>query len=180
MAPGGRHGNEIQHMSPETEFMSWLRNAHAMEMQAIQILENQARRIDSYPELRERIVEHLEETRAQAEMLERCIERHGTTSSPLKDSAAAFLGNMQALSGLFFGDEVLKGAIGSYTFEHLEIAAYRSLISAAEELGDAETARVCRQILHQEEAMAGWLEGHLPDVTRQYLQRQRSGEPAKR
>ena len=167
-------------MSPESELMSWLRDAHAMEMQAIQMLENQARRIENYPDLRSRILEHLEETRGQAEMLEHCMERHGTTSSPLKDSAAAFLGNVQALGGLFFGDEVVKGAIASYTFEHLEIAAYRSLIGAAEELGEEETARVCREILRQEEAMAGWLERHLPEVTRQYLRRERTGEPAKR
>jgi ferritin-like metal-binding protein YciE len=113
-------------------------------------------------------------------MLERCIERHGTMSSPLKDSAAAFIGNMQALGGAFMGDEVVKGAIASYTFEHLEIAAYRSLIGAAEELGDGETARVCSEILRQEEAMAGWLERHLPEITRQYLRRQGAGEPAKR
>ena len=128
-------------MSPETELRSWLRDAHAMEMQAIQILENQARRIETYPDLRGRILEHLEETRTQAEMLERCIERHGTTTSPLKDTAAALIGNMQALGGAFMGDEVVKGTIGSYTFEHLEIAMYRSLIGAAEELGD----RACLQ-----------------------------------
>ncbi len=167
-------------MSLESEFMSWLRDAHAMEMQAIQILENQARRIENYPDLRSRILEHLEETRAQAEMLERCIEQHGTMSSPLKDSAAAFLGNMQALGGALMGDEVVKGVIASYTFEHLEIAMYRSLIGAAEKLGDAETARVCSEILRQEEAMAGWLERHLPEVTRQYLRRVGTGEPAKR
>jgi len=167
-------------MSPETDLMRWLRDAHVMEVHAIQMLEKQARRIENYPDLRNRILEHLEETRAQAEMLERCIERHGTTSSPLKDSAAAFLGNVQALSGLLFGDEVVKGAIASYTFEHLEIAAYRSLIGAAEELGDGETARVCSEILRQEEAMAGWLERHLPEVTRQHLRRQSTGEPAKR
>lgn len=167
-------------MSPETELISWLRDAHAMEMQAIQILESQARRIESYPDLRNRILEHLEETRAQAELLERCIDQHGATTSPFKDSAAAFLGNMQALSGAFFGDEVVKGAIASYTFEHLEIAVYRSLTGAAEELGDSETARVCSEILRQEEAMAGWLERHLPEITRQYLRRQSTGEPAKR
>jgi ferritin-like metal-binding protein YciE len=167
-------------MSSTPELMNWLRDAHAMEMQAIQILENQARRIENYPELRNRILEHLEETEAQAEMLERCIERHGTTSSALKDTAAAFIGNMQALSGLFVGDEVVKGAIFSYTFEHLEIASYRSLIGAAEELGEHETARVCREILHQEEAMARWLERHLPEVTRQYLRRELVGAQAKR
>lgn len=81
--------------------------------------------IESYPDLQGRILEHLEETRLQADELERCIRRLGTATSPLKDSAAAFIGNMQALSGLFLGDEVVKGAMASYTFEHLEIASYR-------------------------------------------------------
>jgi ferritin-like metal-binding protein YciE len=179
-ASGSSDRQEESEMSPESELMNWLRDAHAMEMQAIQILGNQARRIESYPELRNRILEHLEETEAQAEMLERCIERRGTTSSVLKDRAAAFLGNVQALGGAFFGDEVVKGAITSYTFEHLEIAAYRSLIGAAEEFGDDDTARICSEILRQEEAMAGWLERQLPELTRQYLRRVRAGEPAKR
>lgn len=167
-------------MAPETAITNWLRDAHAMEMQAIQILKNQAQRIETYPDLRGRILEHLEETRAQAELLERCLERLGTTVSPFKDSAAAFVGNLQALGGAFMGDEVVKGAIGSYTFEHLEIAVYRSLVGAAEEIGDAETARVCREILRQEEAMAGWLEEHLPEITRRYLRRASAGESAKR
>ena len=51
-------------MSAETELIGWPRDAHAMEMQAIQILENQARRIGSCPDLRNRIHEQLE--RAQA------------------------------------------------------------------------------------------------------------------
>src|SRR5690606_39215762 len=123
---GATSSGKVSTMAPETAITNWLRDAHAMEMQAIQILKNQAQRIETYPDLRGRILEHLEETRAQAELLERCLERLGTTVSPFKDSAAAFVGNLQALGGAFMGDEVVKGAIGSYTFEHLEIAVYRS------------------------------------------------------
>lgn len=162
------------------QMVSWLSNAHAMEMQAIQILENQARRIESYVELQTRILEHLEETRSQLEKVERCIERYGSTPSRLKDAGAMFIANMQALGGAFMPDEVVKGSIMSYVFEHLEIACYRSLIGAAEELGDAETAGICTEILRQEEAMAGWLEQRLPDLTREYLRRQRAGTHAKR
>lgn len=129
------------------QMISWLGDAHAMDMQAIQILENQARRIENYPDLRNRILEHLEETRGQIERLERCIERYEGAPSSLKDAAAAMFGNLQALGGALIGDEVVKGSIVSYTFEHLEIACYRSLIGAAEELGDAETARICTGIL---------------------------------
>jgi ferritin-like metal-binding protein YciE len=162
------------------QMVSWLGDAHAMEMQALQILDNQSWRIESYPDLQKRILEHLEETRSQVERVERCIERYGSMPSGLKDAGAMFIGNMQALGGAFMPDEVVKGSIMSYVFEHLEIACYRSLIGAAEELGDIETAEVCTEILREEEAMADWLEKQLPEVTREFLRRQCAGQHAKR
>lgn len=47
----------------------------------------------------------------------------------------------------------------------------RALIAAAEVCGDAETKRVCEQILVQEEAMAQWLAERLPDTVRKFLVR---------
>jgi ferritin-like metal-binding protein YciE len=87
----------------------------------------------------------------------------------------------QAMSGLFVGDEIVKGSLASYTFEHMEIASYNILIAAAETVGDSETARVCRQILSEEEAMAAWLMDHLGSTTKQYLSREQiPGATAKR
>ena len=100
--------------------------------------------------------------------------------SGLKDAGAMLIGNLQALGGAFMPDEVVKGSIMSYVLEHLEIACYRSLIGAAEELGHAETAAVCSEILREEEAMAGWLEQRLPDLTREFLRRRDAGQHAKR
>jgi ferritin-like metal-binding protein YciE len=162
------------------QMVSWLSDAHAMEMQALRILDNQSRRIESYPDLQKRILEHLEETREQLAKVERCIERYGSMPSRLKDAGAMLIGNMQALGGAFMADEVVKGSIMSYVFEHLEIACYRSLIGAAEDLDDADTAAVCTEILREEEAMAGWLERRLPEVTREFLRRQRAGQHPKR
>ena len=79
--------------------VSWLSNAHAMGMQAPQILD-QSRRIESYPDLQERILEHLQEGRT-------LIERYGSTPSSLKDAGAMFIGNMQALGGALMPDEVV-------------------------------------------------------------------------
>jgi ferritin-like metal-binding protein YciE len=42
--------------------VSWLSNAHSTEMQAPQILD-QSWRVESHPDLQERILEHLEVTR---------------------------------------------------------------------------------------------------------------------
>lgn len=68
-------------------------------------------------------------------------------------------------------DEVVKGAMSSYVFEQMEIAAYTTLRAAAQHCGDTETARVCDAILPQEQAMAAWLAEHLPQITVAFLSR---------
>ena len=157
----------------------WLRDAHAMEEQAETMLKAQATRLDHYPELRQRIEQHITETQSQARRLEECMKRVGTDASAFKDLGAKMMATMQGLGGVFTADEVVKGAMAGYTFEHFEISAYTSLIGAAEEAGDPQTAAVCRDILREEEAMADWLKERLPMITREYLAREAAGEPAK-
>ena len=152
--------------------MQWLRDAHAMEMQAVQMLSGMAGRIKSYPMLQARIEQHIEETKNQASMIERCITARGGDTSKMKDAAAQLLATAQALSGMFAGDEVMKGSLAGYTFEHMEIASYRILIAAAEALGDQQTAMTCRQILQEEEAMAEWLAENIGPLTKEFLDRQ--------
>lgn len=77
----------------------------------------------------------------------------------------------QGMSGMFVEDEIVKGAMASYTFEHMEASAYRVLIAAAEAVGDAQTKAVCEHILKEELSMASDLEAQLPDLTRKYLSR---------
>jgi len=153
----------------------WLRDAHAMEEQAEQMLKAQAGRIENYPDLATRIRQHLEETHSQRERLERCIARRGGATSAVKDITAKFTAMMQGLGGMMAGDEVMKGTLASYAFEHFEIAAYRILVAAAEAAGDMETARVCESICQEEEDMAAWLMDHIPEVTRIYLAREDAG-----
>jgi ferritin-like metal-binding protein YciE len=153
-------------------FMSWLRDAHAMEEQAEQVLSSLARRIDSYPELKTQIERHLEVTRKQAERLRGCIERRKGAPSTIKGTMAKMLGVAQGLSGLFVGDEVVKGVLATYTFEHMEIASYKILIAAAGKVGDSETKKVLEESLHEEEEMAKWLEHHFNPVTLQFLGRE--------
>jgi ferritin-like metal-binding protein YciE len=149
--------------------MDWLRDAHAMEEQAEQMLSATASRIQHYPVLKAKLESHLAETRRQGQLIRGCIERRGGDTSTLKDLAGKVTAMAQGLSGLFVSDEIVKAAMASYTFEHFEIASYRTLIGAARALGDTETARVCEEILVEEEAMAAWLQEHLPLVTGQFL-----------
>ena len=71
---------------------------------------------------------------------------------------------------MFATDEVMKGGMVSYAFEHFEMSAYIALIEAARVVGDSITEQVCQDILQQEKDMAQWLEQHLPSTTRRFLE----------
>lgn len=144
----------------------WLRDAHAMEEQAETMLNSQVKRLENYPQLRDGFARHLEETRSHAKRIEGCLDRLGESTSAIKDAGAKMVAAAQGLSGMFAGDEVMKGTLAGYTFEHMEIASYRMLMTAAEEAGDPETRSVCEGILQEEEAMAEWLASHMPETTR--------------
>lgn len=152
-------------------FLDWLRDAHAMEEQAETMLKAMEGRLEHYPELRTRITQHIQETQHQSERLRHCIQDAGGDTSLLKDMAGKVMASMQGFSGAMASDEVVKGAMFSYAFEHMEIAAYRNLISAARIIGDARTAQVCEEILAEEIAMASWLEEHMGSVVSQFLMR---------
>jgi len=149
----------------------WLRDAHAMEQQAEQMLNAQADRLEHYPELKARIVQHIEETRGQQALLDECMTRRGVSNSVLKDLGGKLMAFGQAVGGMTVSDEVVKGAMAGYVFENLEIASYTALIAAAQQAGDATTQAACERIIVQEKAMAAWLLEHLPQLTQAFLVR---------
>jgi ferritin-like metal-binding protein YciE len=149
----------------------WLRDAHAMEEQAEKMLNAQADRLEHYPALRARIVQHIEETKGQQRLLDECLTRRGISNSVLKDMGGKLMAFGQAVGGMTASDEVVKGAMAGYVFENLEIASYTSLIGAAKAVGDTATQAACEQILVQEKAMAAWLLEHLPEITQAFLAR---------
>jgi ferritin-like metal-binding protein YciE len=142
-----------------------LRNQHAVENQAIELLERQLGRMDAFPEMKARIQRHLEESRAQAQRLDQLLEQHGTSASTVKDTVMSFMGNMAALAHTPAPDEVIKNTIANFAFEHFEIAAYKSLIALAEQIGDTNGVRVLTTSLQEEEAMAGWIDEHIAPTT---------------
>ena len=167
--------------TPREHLLAWLRDAHAMEQQAEMMLSSQIDRLEHYPDLRSRLALHLDETRAQRELVKGCIARLGGDSSLIKDAIGKVVAFGQGLSGVFVEDEVMKGALASYAFEHMEIASYTMLVAAADVAGDRETARVCGQILKEEEAMAEWLCLQMPNLVRAFLTlEQMPGVAAKR
>ncbi|AEA62570.1 ferritin-like domain-containing protein [Burkholderia gladioli] len=149
----------------------WLRDAHAMEEQAGTLLTAMARRLEHYPELKARIEQHLGDTREQQRLVRECVGRRGSDVSVLKDFGARSLAALQAFTAMFSTDEVIKNAISGFAFENFEVAAYRTLITAARAAGDAQTLAICERILSEEVAMANWMEQHLPEIVNAYLAR---------
>jgi ferritin-like metal-binding protein YciE len=153
-------------------YVTGLRNAHALEKEAMQLIERQLERLEDYPELRERMREHLEETLHQQKRLDEILDRMDEARSTLKDAAMAFMGNVAALAHAPASDEVLKNTFANLAFENYEVAAYRSLITLAESCGDQSAAELLGQSLEEERAMARWIDEHVPEITRAYLQRE--------
>lgn len=153
---------------PET-IVNWLKDAHAMEQNLIQVLESHARDARNHPQMHERLQQHLEQTRHHADLVEGCLKRLGSSPSTIKSGMGSITGAFQGISTSPAKDELVKNVLADYASEHFEIASYKSLMSGAEAVGDMETARVCQQILRDEESMASWLEQQIPVATREYL-----------
>lgn len=161
-------------------FIAWLKGAHAMEEQAITMLAAQTRRLENYPDLKARMLSHLDETRQQAEDLQALLNRLSGAPSVIKDIAGRIAATVQGIPGLLMSDEVVKFTAAAYAFEHLEIATYRMLIAAADELGETEAQALLERILAEEMAMAAWLDDNLDPITRVFLMRDERDLQAKR
>jgi ferritin-like metal-binding protein YciE len=155
-----------------------LRNAHAVESQALEILERQAESLKGYPDVQARIQAHLGETEGQLTRLEQCLEMLDEEPSAMKDTALATLGNFMALANSMSDDAILKNSFASYSFEHYEIAAYESLLELAELTEERDMVPLLQQSLAEERAMANWLGQNVRPMTRQYISRRHVGDQA--
>jgi len=153
-----------------------LRNAHALETQAIQLCNRQVERLENYPEMRERLREHAEESRRQQERIDQILNALGTSPSTLKDIGTSIMGNMAAMGHAMAQDEVIKNSFANYAFEHYEIAAYRALIELAQAAGDNAARPLLEQNLNEEMRMAEWIEQNLSPTLQRYMQLETSGQ----
>lgn len=151
-------------------FVIGLRNAHAVEKQALSIMEPQIARIEHYPELADRLRLHVRETNDQIARLDEILAGFDTSGSALKDIALSITGGAAAMSHSLAGDEILKNSFANYAFEHFEIASYKSLLTLAEDGGFGSSTALLQQSLREEQSMAEWIDEALPGITRRYAQ----------
>jgi ferritin-like metal-binding protein YciE len=143
----------------QEQLRKYLADAHAIEEQAIALLERAPGMSDDAPQLAQTYAEHLDETREHAELIAQRLQELGGDPSSLKDAAL----RLGALNwGAFFQghpDTPGKLAAFAYAFEHLEIGGYEQLKRVAARAGDEATVAVAERILAEERAAAEKLAG---------------------
>jgi ferritin-like metal-binding protein YciE len=171
---------EALHDAVRSTFIVGLRDAHAVENQALALIDRQLDRLVSYPDVADQLRSHRKETEAQIQRLEGVLGSLDESHSSLKDAALSLTGNLAALGHTIAGDEILKNAFANFAFENFEAASYRSLITLAE-LGHFTSAiDQLRLSLDEEVHMAKWIEEHIPAVTTKYVSLVSAGERADR
>jgi ferritin-like metal-binding protein YciE len=135
------------------DLVKYLRDAHALEAQALQLLES-GQQIAGFEALAEVFREHLEETREHQRLVDERLAVHGARPSRFQSGAM----RVQAINmGGFFKaqpDTPAKLAGFAYAFEALEIGAYELLTRVARRAGDKATAMIAERIAADERAAA--------------------------
>jgi ferritin-like metal-binding protein YciE len=146
----------LREVSPDDigeQLDKYLADAHAVEAQAIQLLDKGSN-VAGSAELSATFAEHLTETHEHQSLVKGRLDARGASPSRLKDAGLS----LGALNwGGFFAaqpDTPAKLAGFSYAFEHLEIASYELLRRVAHRAGDADTVAIADRILAQERAAA--------------------------
>ena len=161
-------------------YVTALRNTHALELQALQIMERQVERLERYPDMEAALRQHIEETHSQRDRLEEALSGLASSPSTVKESVLGFVGNMMALGHTPAQDEILKNAFANQAFENFEIAAYRSLLVLADAAGQGAHTSAFKQSLGEEERMAQRVADLVQPITKTYLSLTLAGEKADR
>jgi ferritin-like metal-binding protein YciE len=137
----------------DSALLAYLRDVHALEGQAEELLEAGAERVgDEYLEAAFR--DHLDETQRHRKRIAGLLEGRGGKPSLVKDAMLKAGGlNLSA----FFGaqpDSTTKLAGFAFAFEHLEVAAYELLQRVAARVDDEEVVGAAGEILAEEHRAA--------------------------
>jgi ferritin-like metal-binding protein YciE len=157
-----------------------LQNVHAVENQALALIDRQLDRLENYPDLAARLRLHRQETENQVVRVEDALGFFDESPSRLKDTALSIGGNLAALGHTIAGDEILKNSFANLAFENYEVASYISLITMAEVSGNPNLIPALRTSLSEEQSMATWVQDNLPAITRRYLELEEAGARSSR
>jgi ferritin-like metal-binding protein YciE len=145
----------------QTQLDKYLADAHAIEAQALELLEK-GPQLAGTGELATAFDDHRLETQEHQRLIEARLQSRGDAPSKVKDAAL----RLGALNwGGFFQaqpDTPAKLAAFAFAFEHLEIGSYEMLRRVAARAGDEETVRIVERILAEEHAAADRIQAQFP------------------
>ena len=159
-------------------FITGLKNSHAAARECRTMIEAQTKRLESYPDIRERLELHMREKDGQLERLEAILDGMGESRSALKDAAMSVMAAAGNVANAAAGDEVLKNSMALLALAKFEAAGYETLLLFGEAAGALDSLRPLQQSLSEERAMASFVEDNLRATGMRYLQLRSEGRQA--
>jgi ferritin-like metal-binding protein YciE len=161
-------------------FVLGLKNAHATTRQGRVLVAGQVERVESYPQVKEKLTLHLREKDAQLQRLESLLAGYGESPSVLKDTAMSVAAGAAAVASAATADEVVKNSFATLAQAKYEAAAFETLIVFAEAAGEAAALRPLQQCLSESRGLATFVEENLRGTAVRFLQLRAEGRQAKR
>jgi ferritin-like metal-binding protein YciE len=158
------------------QLVKYLTDAHSIEEQALAQLRT-APDIAGNGRLAEILADHLPETERHERKVRDRLEALGGSPSTVKDVVMAAGGKGFILFARSQPDTPGKLLAHAYSYEHLELAAYRLLAIAADRAGDTETTALANDIAEEERLMGERLASCYDDVAAESLAAIRTDDP---
>lgn len=157
-------------MTKREQFISWLGDAHAMEVGIVTTLEKHISDAKGQPKVKAALGKHLRETKKHATAMKQALASLGGSHPVIREGVSKVVNLVAGLGTSISSDTPVKNAIADFATEHFEIACYTALAQTATELGESKIAQTCKSILREEEAMAKTLKGLFPQLVQAYLE----------
>jgi ferritin-like metal-binding protein YciE len=171
---------QISETEARDYFLVGLKNAHATTRQGRTLVAQQVERLESYPQLKAKLVSHLREKDAQLVRLERLLGGYGESASAVKDAAMSMAAGVAGLASAAAADEVVKSSFATLAQAKYESAAFETLLVFAEAAGEAAALRPLQQCLSESRGLASFVEENLRATAVRFLALRSEGKQAKR
>lgn len=168
----------ISQDTARSAFIMGLKNSHAAAREGRTMVEAQTKRLENYPDIRERLELHLREKDDQLQRLESILDGMGESRSALKDKAMSIMAGLGNMANSAAGDEVLKGSMALLGLAKVEAAGYETLLLFGEAAGATKALRPLQQSLSEERAIACFVEDNLRATGMRFLQLKSEGRQA--
>ena len=173
--------SEIMPLSQEEAhklFLAGLRDVHAAVQQGKELVTQMLDRVESYPKVRERLSEHLDDKNNQLQRLDEIMDSFGDKRSWFKDMTMTSAGNIMTMMNAGTEDEILKNSLYTYGLANFEAASYESLLILGSLAGHDQAVKKLQPSLNEERAMAAWLGGNMRGLIHDHLQLRSEGRQA--